>query len=186
MQQIPLPDQSEAASQKAKESVRHGQSVAVLFRLGSEFLAVNASVVQEITFMARLSTPSGLPPMIAGFLNLAGRPIPVIRLDRLLSLPESKPGLYSQILILRDGVGPPVGWMVDGVTHIVPVRQEEVLPVPENHCFRDCAKGIFTVNDTSVSILAPDRVLLEKERRCMLDFQAREQERLSELEHAEP
>jgi purine-binding chemotaxis protein CheW len=160
--------------------------VLAIFHLGDEVLAVEASAVQEITLMARLSRPSGVPALIAGFLNLAQRPIPILRLDRLLRVPESKLGLYTQILVLREAAGAPVGWIVDRVAQIIPVRLEDVLPVPENHCFRDCATGVITRNDTSISILAPERVLLEQERRCIEDFQAREQERLRELEISEP
>ena len=185
MQQIPLPDRREAASQMAKESVRQAQCVAVLFRLGSELLAVEARAVQEITLMARLSTPSGLPSVLAGFLNVAGQPIPIIRLHRLLDFPEPAPGLYTQILILRDQEGSAVGWIVDRVAHVVTVRRAEIMAVPENHCFRDGTKGVFTFNDTPVSLLAPDRVLLEKERQCIMEFRTREQERLRAVEHPE-
>ena len=186
MLETPLQPRGETISRTAGESARRGRTVLTIFHLAGELFAVDASLVQEITFMARLSTPNGLPPLIAGFLNLAQRSIPVIRLRRLLGLPESEPGLYTQILILRDGEGSATGWMVDRITQIIPVRQEEILPVPENHCFRDCAKGIWTANDNSISILAPDRVLLEKERLCILDFQAREQQRLNELDHCQP
>lgn len=155
-----------------------------IFHLGGEALAVDARVVQEITLMARLSKPSGLPSLIAGFLNLAQQAIPIIRLDRLLHLPEPKFELYTQILVFRDDAGSPMGWIVDRVAQIVPVCRDEVLPVPKNHCFRNCARGVFVRNDPSVSILAPERILLEQERRCILEFQEREQERLREIEPA--
>jgi purine-binding chemotaxis protein CheW len=186
MLETPLHRRGETTARIAGESTSHGRLILTVFHLDGNGFAVEASAVREITFMAQLSTPVGLPPMIAGFLNLAQCPIPVIRLRRLLGLPESTPGLYSQILILRDGDAPPVGWIVDGVTQIIPLRREEILPVPANHCFRDCATGIWTANGNSISILAPSRVLLEQERRCMMDFQAREQERLQELERSRP
>jgi purine-binding chemotaxis protein CheW len=175
----------ETIARGAERPARSSHTMLAIFRLGGEFLAVDSSAMQEITFMARLSIPSGLPVVIAGFLNLAQRPIPVLRLHRLLGLPESKPGLHTQILILRDGGESPVGWMIDSVVQIIPVRQEEMLPVPENHCFRDCAKALFTVNDTSVFVLAPERVILEQERHCILEFQAREEERIRALEYTE-
>jgi len=185
MHPLPLPDPRDAASQIAKESVKHGQCVVVLFRLGSELLAVEACAVQEITLMARLSTPSGLPSVLAGFLHVADRPIPIIRLHRLLDLPEPVRGLYTQILILRDQDGSAYGWIVDRVAQVVTVRQAEIMAVPENHCFKDGTKGVFTFNDTHVSLLAPDRVLLEKEHQCIHEFRNREQERLRELEQSE-
>lgn len=160
--------------------------VLTIFHLGDELLAVEAGAVQEITLMARLSKPSGLPLVIAGFLNVAQQAVPIIRLHRLLDLPEPPLGLYTQILLLRGAAGPSLGWIVDRVAQVVRIQQDDLLPVPENHCFRDSAKGIFTINDTSVSLLVPDRMLLEQEQRCLLAFQAREQERLRELENAEP
>jgi purine-binding chemotaxis protein CheW len=156
--------------------------VVILFRLGSELLAVDARTVREITLMASLSIPSGLPSVLAGFLNLAGRPIPIIRLHRLLDRPEPLHGLYTQILILGDGEGSSVGWIVDRVAHVVTLREAEIMAVPDKQCFKDCTTGVFTFNETQVSIIAPDRVLLEKERQCINQFRDMEQERLRELE----
>ncbi|MEA3209786.1 MAG: purine-binding chemotaxis protein CheW [Chthoniobacter sp.] len=161
--------------------MKHTHRVVVLFRLGSELLAVDASAVQEITLLARLSTPSGLPSVLAGFLNLADRPIPIVRLHRLLDLSEPVHGLYTQILILRDQDGNSVGWIVDRVVNVLTVRQPEIMTVPENQCFKDCTEGVFTFNDLQVSIIAPGRVLLEKERQCVNEFRDMEQERLREL-----
>ena len=59
------------------------------------------------------------------------------------------------------------------------------MSVPENECFKDCAKGVFAFNGARVSIIGPERVLLEKERQCVAEFQRMEQARLSELEKAE-
>ena len=136
--------------------------------------------------MARLSSPTGLPSVLAGFLNLGQRPIPVIRLHRLLDLPESGHGLYTQILIFRESNGICVGWIVDRVTQIVSKLRANVIPVPVNQCFKDCADGTFSLNDSNVTILSQGRVLLEKERQTIWEFAEVEQKRLRELEHAEP
>jgi purine-binding chemotaxis protein CheW len=165
--------------------VGNAQRVAVLFHLGPELFAVGASAVREIALMARLSTPGGLPSVLAGFLNLAGRPIPVIRLHRLFDLPEPVYGLYTQILILRDGDGDSIGWIVDRVEHVVTVRDADIMAVPENECFKDCTRGVFTFNGAHVSIIVPERVLLEKERRRIMEFQNMEVARLRDLEPSE-
>lgn len=185
MHTIPLPDSGDAVLQAAKGPVGNARNLAVLFRLGSEWLAVDASAVREIAPMARLSTPGGLPSVLAGFLNLAGRPIPVIRLHRLFDLLEPVYGLYAQILILRDGDGDSVGWIVDRVVHIVDARDIEIMAVPENECFKDCTKGVFTFSGANVSIIDPQCVLLEKERRCIAEFRNMEEARLRDLEQPE-
>ena len=130
--------------------------------------------------MARLSTVTGMPSLLAGFLNLGQRPIPIIRLHRLLDLPESTHALYTQILIFRESNGLAVGWIVDRVTQIISPPQ--VMPVPDHHSFKGCAEGTFSLNDANVTILSPARVLLEKERQAIREFSEMEQARLRELE----
>jgi purine-binding chemotaxis protein CheW len=185
MDKIPLPDPRDSASPISKGSVGNGQRVTVLFHLGSESLAVDSSAVREIAFMARLSAPPRLPSVLAGFLNLAGRSIPIIRLHRLFDIPEPAFGFYTQILILRDGDGNSVGWIVDRVACVAALNETDIMAVPENECFKDCAKGVFTFSGDPVTLIAPERVLLEKERQRIAEFQRMEQERLRELEHSE-
>jgi purine-binding chemotaxis protein CheW len=186
MLETPLHRRGETTARLAGESAKHGHVVLTIFHLDHAAFAVDAAAVREITFMAHLATPLGLPPIIAGFLNLARQPIPVIRLRHLLGLPDSTPGLYSQILILRDGASSLAGWLVDRVAQIISIPRQDILPVPANHCFRDCATGLWIAHENSISILSPSRVLLERERGCIMDFQAREQQRLEELERSRP
>src|SRR5271155_5749496 len=76
--------------------------------------------VREIVPMARLSTPPGLPSGLAGFLDLRGTAIPIVRLDRLFDLPEQQPGLHTPMIVLR-GVLAPVGILVNSVRGIARV-----------------------------------------------------------------
>jgi len=184
MDKTPLPDHRGADLELEKGAAGSAAGAAVLFHLGSELFAVDSSLVQEIVPMARLSIPGGAPSVLAGFLNLAGRPIPVIRLHRLLNLPEPSYGLYTQIIILRDGEGRSVGWIVDRVAQIVTVREADIMSVPEKECFKDCTKGFLAFGDAHVPIMIPDRVLLEQERQRVTQFQEMEQARLRELEQS--
>src|SRR5262249_23772735 len=138
----PLQTRRDLAVPFAGPSSVRGHATLTIFQVSGELLAVDAGAVQEIALMAELSVPRGLPTAIAGFLNLGHRPVPIIRLARLLSLPDPALGLYTQILIVRDGGRSPIGWIVERVTQIIHVRHDDVLAVPENHCFRDCAKGM--------------------------------------------
>lgn len=164
-----------------QHSVRHGNGL-VVFGLTGATCAVDLQAVQEIMHMARLSKPSGLPSVLAGFLNLGRRAIPIIRLHRLLGVPEPPHGLYTQILIFRETRGLPVGWIVDRVTQIVSRPQAEIMPVPENQCFKDCVVGTFSLNGANVTLLSPERVLLEQERQSIREFAEIEQARLRELD----
>lgn len=173
----------EAASPTLPMRSKGSGTVFAVFRLGASLFAVNARKVKEIAFMAHLSSPAGLPSLLAGFLNLAQQPIPIIRLHRLLDVPEVICGLYTQILILRENNGISAGWLVDEVTHMVPLAADAIMAVPANQCFKDCSTGTFSWQEDVVTILDPDRVLLEKERESLRQFQVLEQMRLGELEN---
>jgi purine-binding chemotaxis protein CheW len=137
--------------------------------------------VQEIVPMALLSSPPGLPSVLAGFLDLRGTATPIVRLDRLFDLPDQPAGLYTPFIILR-GAETPIGILVGTVQQIVTATRESFLPLPEKHVFHDCATATVEVNGNVVHLLSPERILLENERRLLREFQAVAQERLRRLE----
>lgn len=131
--------------------------------------------------MATLSSPPGLPSGLAGFLDLRGTAIPIVRLDRLFSLPEQRPGLYTPLIILR-GVPAPIGILVDSVRRIIAAAGESFLPLPDKSIFRDCATAAVEVSGRPVYLLSPDKILIENERHLLAKFQAMAQELLGHLE----
>src|SRR5579872_3714910 len=73
----------------------------VVFNVIGQTCALELKELQEITSLAELSCPPGLPSILKGFLNLSGKAIPVLNLARLFHLNEGVPGLYSHLLILK-------------------------------------------------------------------------------------
>jgi len=153
----------------------------VVFRLGKTESALPISDVREIVALPALAKPPGLPPLMMGFLNLEGAAIPVIRLDHLFDLPEPDPDPYTPLIILKTG-NPPLALLVDGIVEVVTVVADAVLPVQEAHTFNDCAVGEIAVAGKAISVLSVHRLLLEKERQSVVEFQAMEQKRLREVE----
>src|SRR5580658_1793689 len=94
--------------------------------------------VREIVPMAQLSTPPGLPSGLAGFLDLRGTAVPIVRLDRLFNLPEQQPGLHTPMIILRGVLGP-IGILVARVRGIVPIPSVGLLEIPRDGTFQGCA-----------------------------------------------
>lgn len=72
----------------------------LIFRTSGLDCAFPLKTVREIVPMARLSVPPGLPSGLAGFLNLRGTAVPIVRLDRLFDLPEQLPGLHTPMIVL--------------------------------------------------------------------------------------
>jgi purine-binding chemotaxis protein CheW len=151
----------------------------LVFAVAGEFCAVPAGSVQEIVPMATLARVPGQPPLLEGFLNLRGTPVPVLRLRRLLSLPPAEPGLHTPIIILRNQASP-AGLLVDEVIDITGFENSR--PVPENGSFNDCAQALVEAGGRTVHLLSPERLLLERERQCVAELREQAQRRLDELE----
>jgi purine-binding chemotaxis protein CheW len=164
-----------AAEPRVKASRRALQFLEL--ELARQLYGIPLREVQEVVLMAQLSGPPDLPAVIAGFLNLEGEAIPVLRLDRMLRLAERPAGMYTPLIVLR-GLDGRLALMVERVNRIRAVAEEAVLPLPENHTFNDCVEGMVTEGERVLLLLAPARLLLEKEQQCLAELLDREQERL--------
>jgi purine-binding chemotaxis protein CheW len=150
------------------------------FHSAGRTLALPVSAVRELVPMALLACPPGLPAILAGFLNLRGSAVPIVRLDRLLGLPEADPVLYSALIILQEEVA--IGLLVDGIKEVASPEDRSSLPMRKTQLFNDCAEAELEVNGVQVYLLSPKNLLLEQERQSLVEFQAVAQRRLRELE----
>jgi purine-binding chemotaxis protein CheW len=153
------------------------------FELAEQLYGIPVRDVQEVVAMAQLSGPPDLPAVIAGFLNLEGEAIPVLRLDRMLRLAERPAGMYTPLIVLRAREGR-LALMAERVNRIGAVAEAAVLPLPEGHTFNDCVEGMVTEGARVLLVLSSARLLLEKEQQCLAELQDREQERLHAMEEA--
>ena len=172
--------QRAAPRQSAPRPAARAESVLV-FHLPGAVCALPLSAIREIVPMALLAKPPGLPSLLEGFLNLAGKAVAVVRLDRLFQLPELVLGLYTPILILHTSEDR-LALVVESVRGIVVVRPEDSRSGFEGGSFNDCVEGEITAGDGVAHLLSPERLLLEKERQCLAELQAVEQDRLRDLE----
>jgi purine-binding chemotaxis protein CheW len=131
--------------------------------------------------MAALSHPPGLPLILEGFLNLGGNFVPVIRLDRLFSLPEQIPGLNTHLLIVH-GKDAPNALLVDRVEELLSIPVDAVAPVRQELSFNGCVIAEIQVGDKIIHLISPERVLLEQEAQRINELRAIVQQRLQNLE----
>jgi purine-binding chemotaxis protein CheW len=162
--------------------VRESRQNLLVFHTSGQECAVPLDAVQEVVPMALLSTPPGLPSLLAGFLDLGGTAIPIVRLDRLFDLPEQPPGLYTPLLVLRGCGDGPTGILVGGVRKIAAVTQSSFVTLPPKQVFHDCAVAEVEIDGSLVHLLSPERILLENERRMLAGIQAMAQQRLRHLQ----
>lgn len=152
----------------------------LIFRSSGLSCAFPLHAVREVVPMARLSCPPGLPSGLAGFLDLRGTVIPIIRLDRLFDLPEQLPGLHTPMIVLR-GVSAPTGILVGSVKGIVEAPPAGLLAIPGDCTFLGCAAGAMELDGELIHVLSPAALLAGKERRLIADYSAMSLARLAHL-----
>jgi purine-binding chemotaxis protein CheW len=152
----------------------------LVFHLAGQLAAVPLENVERIAPMTQLARPSGMPAPLEGILNLAGTAVPVVRLDHLLQLPERKPGLYSMLIVLKGVSGGWTALLVDRVSEILTVPESDLLPLGGEDSFNACAEATVSVRGEIIHLLSPARILIEKERETLSEFQATTQRRLKD------
>ena len=160
------------------------QRVLLVFHLAGHLAAIPLAEVESIAPMAHLARPPGLPSPLEGILNLEGRAVPVWRLDRLLQLPEKPPGLYSMLILLKGISDCRTAMLVDRVSEILSVPGSALLPVEAKDSFNACAEAEVSDKGRTIHLLAPARILLQREREALREFQTMAQRRLQNWEPA--
>jgi purine-binding chemotaxis protein CheW len=154
----------------------------LVFQLAVQTAALPLENVQRIVPMAQLAHPPGLPSLLEGILNLAGAAVPVLRLDRLLHLTSQRLGLYSALIVVSGVSDGRIAILVDRVSEILTVPESALLPIGEDDSFNACAEAAVSVRGQMVYLLSPTRLLLEKERETLSQFQSIAQQRLQDWE----
>ncbi|MGE5546065.1 MAG: chemotaxis protein CheW [Solirubrobacterales bacterium] len=160
-----------------------GLDSVVIFRLGGQAFAIPVDDVREVVPIAWLAKPPQLPSFVEGILNLAGAAIPVLRLDMLMGVADSRFGLEASILIMRGDN--PVGLLVEHVDGVKRTGTFTHIPVDPASSFNGCLAGELAGEGGSViHLVSWENLLLAEERQRLDDFRSRADQRLAEL--AEP
>lgn len=150
----------------------------LVFQLADQIAAFPVENVERITPMAELGRPPGMPSVLEGILNLSGSAVPVLRLDLLLKLPAQYPGLYSMLVVVRDGKERRIAILADRVRQILSVPENAFLPISGESSLNACTKAAVALGEEVIHVLSPTLILFEKERAILQEFQDSVQERL--------
>jgi purine-binding chemotaxis protein CheW len=162
------------------ESPERARNILIFHTSGLD-CAFPLEAVREIVPMATLSTPPGLPSGLAGFLNLRGTAVPIVRLDRLFDLAEQRPGLHTPMIVLHRALGP-IGILVDSVRGIFPAPSARLVDLPEDGTFHGCATATLQLDGQPIQLLSPEALLQKNEDHLLADYAATSEARLLQLE----
>jgi purine-binding chemotaxis protein CheW len=153
----------------------------VVFHLAAQSYGIAVEDVQEILPLAELSRPPACPALLAGFVNIGAEPVPVISLSRLFDFPEAPPGLYTPLLLLR-APRTRLALLVDRVSQIIALSDDAVSPMTNGHSVNNCVTGVTRWEESPILLLSAERLLLEKERKCLAELEAGERSRMALLQ----
>ena len=152
----------------------------LIFSIGPQFYGLPIETLQEVLLLSELSRPPGLPAAIEGFLKLGNRLLPILRLDRLFGLPVITLNLYTPVLILRK-LEHPYGLIVEKVSEIVTVTQQQLSPVEPSLSFRGSLEAELQLDTRTIHIFNLHKLLDAQEDQAITHFKEEEQIRLQSL-----
>ena len=134
------------------------------FKLADEDYGLSLLKVREIIGMMPITSVPRTPDFVKGVINLRGKVIPVTDLRRRFSMPEIDYTDRTCIIVVEIQTAEStlqMGIVVDAVTEVLPVREEEIEPTPEFGTNVDTRYilGMANMEGTVKILLDIDRVL---------------------------
>ena len=122
----------------------------VTFFLGREEYAVDVMSVREIISMTTITKAAKSLPHVEGVINLRGRIVPVISLQKSLGISVGSETSYPCIAIM-DFAGELTGFIIDDVSDVIRVKRSDISP-PLNEAGDPWVEGIL-ITDTKMLIV---------------------------------
>jgi len=154
-----------APAREERKTVEPTEHLATFFLAGEEY-GVDVRLVQEIIRVSEITQVPRSPGFVKGVINLRGRIVPVVDLQRKLGLGEvDERARPSRIVVakLRDRL---VGLLVDGASQVlkVPVATiegapEEVVSIDSNYI-----RGVAKLEKRLIILMDLDKVLFPELR----------------------
>jgi len=157
----------------------------IVFDVCGVTCALHRSTVREFLPLPRLWRPPALPRPVAGFFNLGGHAVPVLRLDVLFGLERTEDGPETELyrhLILIDRLGAPgmSALLVDRVIDVANVEPSRLSSVREEGTLNGCVEAEIAWDGRLVHLLSVERILLAEEQQALAELGRQAQIRLSE------
>ena len=137
----------------------------VVFQLGGEEFGVEIMKVQEIIRMPEITQIPQSPDYVEGVINLRGRIIVVINLDKRFNLVSKEIDADSRIIVVEIGDNV-VGMIVDSVNEVLRIPSTSVDPAPElvmSNISREYITGVGKIDGRLLILLDLAKVLDKKE-----------------------
>jgi purine-binding chemotaxis protein CheW len=117
---------SEAEAQSQQALVQF-----VVFAINNEEYAVPIAAVAEVVPSVDVIPVPGAPTYILGLMNLRGKVIPVLDLQKKFNIGISQPTAHQHIIVAESAQHTLFGVVVDYVEQVLKISDDKIKPVPE-------------------------------------------------------
>jgi len=134
------------------------------FKVGSEEFGVDILKVQEIIRMVPISPIPNAPDFVDGIINLRGRIIPVVDFRKRFRMSEqTESGEKSRRIVVFALVSETVGIVVDSVTQVMKLKDDQISPPPRIAAGLDgdAIVGVGQLGEKILTLLDLERVFQE-------------------------
>ena len=125
------------------------------FILDSEEYAVPILDVREVRGWSNIRTVPNSPDFLHGVLEIRGEYVPIVDLRKRFGLEPAVINATTVVIVLNDGHAQPLGIIVDAVSEVYDLNEEDIIPAPKmSLTFKEAfIVGIASANQTHVILI---------------------------------
>jgi purine-binding chemotaxis protein CheW len=163
MNQTVLNNNANAAGGEKNDNDIAGREF-LAFKLGREEYGIDILKVQEIRGYETVTRVANAPDFIKGVVNLRGIIVPIVDMRIKFRLGEPTYDQFTVVIILNIG-GRVVGMVVDSVSDVTTLKQEQIKPAPEmgTALNSDYLIGLGTLDQRMLILVDIDKLMSSTE-----------------------
>ena len=184
-----LNDATEVQAAKEQE-IRIRELFLVGFSIGEERFSIESAQVEEIVFLPETTPVPEMDSFVEGIFDLRGEMIPLIRLADKLDVQGNRANEDSPVIIAKV-FGVKVGFLVDQITEVYIIKENEILdpPINLNPAQQDQLKGVVKKQigevEHIIMLLILNKMFDEEEQKLLKDLDAQNEKIEEEVEDLE-
>ena len=140
----------------AVKNLSHGREL-IAFRIGDQEFCVNIMSVRDIRGWTPATPLPHSPHYVLGVLNLRGAVLPIIDMSLRLGMKPAEPTVRHVIIVAQVNTKV-VGLLVDAVSDILTVTDENIQPTPDiaDAAEKNYARGILAIEGRMICLIELD------------------------------
>ena len=149
---------------QTSKNLAEGARELIAFRIGEQEFCVDIMSVREIRGWTPATALPHSPGYVLGVINLRGAVLPIVDLSSRLGMKESDPSA-RHVIIVAQVYQKVVGLLVDAVSDILTVTDDNIQPTPEvsSELDRSFAKGVLAIEGRMICLIELESIFPEGE-----------------------